>query len=387
MEEIYLDNSATTRPLDQVVELMAKIQKEVYGNPSSLHRKGMEAERVLKEARATLAELLQVRQEEIFFTSGGTESNNLAIKGAAYRRRRRGGHIVTTRIEHPSVLNAFRQLEEEGFQATYLTVDRQGYIDLQELEQAITEETILVSIIHANNEIGTLQPVEQIGALVKKRNPDLYFHVDGVQSFGKIPVNPSRWQADLFSFSAHKIHGPKGIGGLWVKQNTLLQPLCHGGDQEQGLRPGTENVAGAAGFALAARSIFPRLEENRSLLLRLKTALYRGLLEEGITTRINGPALEEGAPHILNLCFPGIKAEVLLHALEREGIYTSPGSACHSRQARPSHVLQALGLREEELSGSLRFSFSAFNTEAQIRRVVRVAAAAVRELSKYGSSV
>lgn len=385
MEEIYLDNSATTRLREEVCSLMHDIQVRQYGNPSSLHRKGLEAERLLEQARTRIAAVLETRPNEIIFTSGGTEAINLAIRGAAYRHRRRGNHLVSTIVEHPATLNCYRRLEKEGFTVTLLPVDHQGQIDLERLAETITAETVLVSMIHVNNEIGTINPVARIGALVKQRNPHTLFHVDGVQSFGRIPVRPTAWQADLFSCSAHKIHGPKGVGALWVRSGTLLQPLLEGGDQENGLRPGTENVAGAAGFGLAAELAREGLVKKTARIASLKSSLYHGLRRAGTGAVLNGPPLEESAPHIINLSFPGVKAEVLLHALAEHGIFTSPGSACHSRQGRPSHVLQALALEPKLLAGALRFSFSAFNTGAEVETVIGQTAAAVRELLSLGS--
>lgn len=380
MEEIYLDNSATTRPRQEVLSLMHDIEVTHYGNPSSLHRKGLEAERLLDQARARIAAVLETRPDEICFTSGGTEAINMAIRGSAYRHRRRGNHLVTTTVEHPAVLNCCRRLEQEGFTVTFLPVGRRGRLDPETLAGAITPGTVLVSVIHVNNEIGTVNPVERIGTLVKQCNPRTLFHIDGVQSFGRLPVRPATWQADLFSCSAHKIHGPKGVGALWVRSGTLLQPLLEGGDQEKNLRPGTENVAGAAGFGLAAEMTRDGLAAKAAHMGSLKQMLFHGLCRAQTGAVLNGPPLEEGAPHIINLSFPGVKAEVLLHALEEHGIYTSPGSACHSRRAAPSHVLHALALEPELIAGALRFSFSAFNTAAEIETVIRQTAAAVREL-------
>lgn len=385
MTEIYLDNSATTRPFDEVIELLSRTQRENYGNPSSLHARGVTAEKLLDEARRSISLLLQCREDEIYFTSGGTEANNLAIKGVAYRRKRRGGHIITTQIEHPSVLNCCRMLEKEGFTVSFLPVDRQGYLDLDQLSGMIGNETILVSTIHVNNEIGTIQPVEKIGAVIKERNPQTLYHVDGVQSFAKIPASVQRWQADLYSCSAHKIHGPKGVGALWVRKEVTLQPLFQGGEQERALRPGTENTAAIAGFGLAARLNAAHLEENAARLYRLKKKFYRGLQKTGIEYYLNGPPPEESAPHIINLSFPGVKAEVLLRILEEEKIYASPGSACHSRRPEPSHVLAAIGLDESSLSSSLRFSFSTFNDEAEFDPVIGRIVSAVRELRAFHS--
>lgn len=379
MTEIYLDNSATTRPYDAVIELMAIVNREAYGNPSSLHARGIEAERLVRVARGEVAAVLECREDEIYFTSGGTEANNLAIRGAACRHRRSGAHLITSLIEHPSVLNCIRQLEREGFTASYLPVDDRGYISLDELERLVGPETILVSIIHVNNEIGTVQPMEKIGALIKRRNPRTLFHVDGVQSFAKIETSPQRWQADLFTCSAHKIHGPKGVGALWVKQKTLLQPLMQGGDQEGKIRPGTENVAGIAGFGLAAGLTLKKREQNAARMYDLKSELYSGLQEAGLSLKQNGPGPGESAPHIINLSFDGIRSEVLVHALERHGIYTSSGSACHSRHPGPSHVLKAIGLDEARLVAALRLSFSGFNTSEEIKTVIRRIAAAVGE--------
>ncbi|NLY38719.1 MAG: cysteine desulfurase [Firmicutes bacterium] len=380
MPEIYLDNSATTRPLEAVIELMQQIYRSAYGNPSSLHAKGVEAERLLKEARARLASLLNSREDEIIFTSGGTESNNQAIKGAALRHRRRGNHIITTAIEHPSVLNSCRYLESLGFKVTYLPVDSAGYIDLGELQRLVGEQTVLVTLAHVNSEIGTIQPLREIGAIIKERNPATLFHVDGVQSFGKLPVDLAQWQADLFSFSSHKIHGPKGVGALWVKRKTLLQPLLHGGDQEGTLRPGTENVPGIAGFGLAAVMAAENMAASAAAVRELKQLLYRELVQAGLEVELNGPPLAEGSPYIINLSFRGVMAETLLHALEGEGVFASSGSACHSRRPEPSHVLQAIGVKQEGLTGALRFSFSRFNTTAEVAAASAVTAKAVREL-------
>lgn len=385
MTEIYLDNSATTRPFDDVIALFSRIQRDNYGNPSSLHAKGIAAEKLLNEARRNIASLLQCREDELYFTSGGTEANNLALKGIAHRRQHRGGHIITTQIEHPSVLNCCRRLEEEGFAVSFLPVDRQGYLDLDELSRAIRDETILVSTIHVNNEIGTVQPVEKIGTIIKERNSRTFYHIDGVQSFAKIPALLRRWQADLYSCSAHKIHGPKGAGALWVRKGVSLQPLFQGGEQEKALRPGTENTAAIAGFGLAARISARRLEDNAALLYRLKEKLYRGLRQTGVEFYLNGPPPEKAAPHILNLSFPGVKAEILLRLLEEDGIYASPGSACHSRRPEPSHVLAAIGLDESRLSSALRFSFSSFNDLTEIDRVIGRIVPAVRELRIYQS--
>ncbi|HSW36475.1 MAG TPA: cysteine desulfurase family protein [Candidatus Limnocylindrales bacterium] len=380
MTAIYLDNSATTRPYDTVIDLMAKVQGEVYGNPSSMHAKGLDSERIIGQARCEIARLFRGRENEIYFTSGGTEANNLAIKGNVHQRRRQGNHIITSSIEHHSVLNCCRFLEQEGFMVSYLPVNDAGFIALDELERVINENTIMVSIGHVNNEIGTIQPLKKIGALIK-RHSSAIFHIDAVQSFARLPLELSAWQADLVSCSAHKIHGPKGSGCLWIREGVRLQPLMQGGNQEKGLRPGTEDTAGIAGFGLAAKITEKDQPLKKSFLEKLNFLFCLGLQKNDLKFFVNGTANPEGASHILNLSFPGIKAEVLLHALEQRGIFTSAGSACHARRPEPSHVLQAIGLRGSRLDSAIRFSFSHINTEAEVETAVRETVAAVKELS------
>lgn len=362
--QIYLDNSATTRVLPEVAALMSNILTEKYGNPSSLHSKGLEAEKIVTHARRSLAAFLGVKEEEITFTSGGTEANNLALKGGARRRRRRGLHLITTKVEHPSVLYACRALEREEFTVTYLDVDSLGRVDPETVAAAIQEDTVLISVMHVNNEVGVIQPVAEIGRLVKQRKKEILYHVDAVQSFGKLPVRPADWGADLVSLSAHKIHGPKGTGALFCREGVELEPLLHGGDQERGLRPGTENTVGIAGFAEAARAAMDKREDNIHIMAALRERLLKGIfaLIPGVTH--NGPA--DGAPHILSLTMAGIRGEVLVHALEEQNIYVSTGSACHSHRADPSHVLLAMGRKDKEIEASLRFSFSPHNTAEEI---------------------
>ncbi|MBS4030365.1 MAG: cysteine desulfurase [Clostridiales bacterium] len=364
MREVYLDNSATTQVTPGVAAVMQEVLTETYGNPSSLHRKGVAAERVITSARRVLAGACAVKEGEIYFTSGGTEANNTVIKGVARRRRRRGTHLITTKIEHPSVLYAYRALEEEGFQVTYLDVDREGLVHPEKVIAALREDTILVSVMHVNNEVGSVQPVAEIGKRLKTANKEILFHVDAVQSFGKLPVLPGNWQADLISFSAHKIHGPKGVGAFYCKGGVLLEPLLHGGDQEKGFRPGTENTAGIAGFAEAAQIAVQKQEENNRLMANLRQRMLAGIMEAIPDVFYNGQA--GAAPHILSVTISGIKGEVLVHALEEHGIYISTGSACHSHRADPSHVLLAMGRAEKEIEASLRFSFSPYNTEEEI---------------------
>lgn len=364
MREVYLDNSATTPVLPTVASVMQKVLVEDFGNPSSLHRKGVVAERIKTEARRTLAAACGVGESQFFFTSGGTEANNLAIKGVARRRKRRGTHLVTTKIEHPSVLYAFRALEAEGFSVTYLDVNHEGFVEPAAVVAALQADTILVSMMHVNNEVGTVLPVAAVSQLIKQTNPDTLFHVDAVQSFGKLPVRPQDWQADLVTISAHKIHGPKGTGALYKRDAVLLEPLLHGGDQESGMRPGTENTAGIAGFAKATELALRNREENLIHLQTLKDRFLANLMETISDITVNSPS--GGAPHILNINVAGIKGEVLVHALEEKGVYLSTGSACHSHRADPSHVLLAMGRKDKEIEASLRISFSMQNTKDDI---------------------
>ncbi len=381
MADIYLDNSSTTRPYPEVIELVSKLQGEVYGNPSSLHEKGVEAEKQIETARRQIAAFFTNRENEIIFTSGGTEANNLAVKGAAIRNRKKGNHLVTSQVEHPSVLNCFRYLEEyEGFKVSYLPVNYQGLIKLDQLKRLVDKSTILVSIMHVNNEIGTIQPMKIIGSLIKKINPSTLFHIDAVQSFARLPLKIKDWHADLLSCSAHKVHGPGGAGCLWAREGTLLQPLMHGGGQENEMRPGTENVSAIAGFGLAALLTGDNQLQKAAFLSSLKLAFYRILQNKGIEIYINGPPPDKSAGHIINLSFPGLPSEVLLHSLEERGIYASAGSACHSRKPEPSHILQALGMNEDRLKSALRFSFSCYNDQQEVEHAAAQTADVVREL-------
>jgi cysteine desulfurase len=380
LQEIYLDNSATTRLHREVADLMHLIHDQYYGNPSSLHEKGIENERLIGEARRRIARFFSGREKEIVFTSGGTEANNLAITGSARRNKNKGNHLITTETEHPSVLNSFHALEKEGFRVTYLPVDNPGTVDPELLKEIITADTILVSIMHVNNEIGTIQPLATIGQILKEKSPKALFHVDAVQSFTKLPMEFRDWQADLITCSSHKIHGPTGAGCLWIKTGSLLEPIIHGGGQERGMRSGTENTAAIAGFGLAAQLSGRERAEKTDYLMRLKTSFLLELERNNITFALNGPAANQGAPHIINLSFPGVKAEVLLHVLEESGIYVSAGSACHSRHPEPSHILTAIGLSRESLSGSIRFSFSTYNDEEEIKTAAGKTAAAVTHL-------
>ncbi len=383
--EVYLDNSATTRCFDEVAQLMMKIMCEDYGNPSSMHHKGVEAEHYVRHARETLAKILKVNEKEILFTSGGTESDNIALIGTAMANHRTGRHLITTRIEHPAVLQTMRYLEDQGFWVTYLPVDGQGKIRLEDLEKAICKDTILVSIMHTNNEIGTLEPIAEAGELIKKINPNIVFHVDAVQGFGKFRIYPSRMKIDLLSVSAHKIHGPKGAGFLYVNNNIKISPIIYGGGQQKGMRSGTENVAGIAGLARAAELMYENLDEDMERLYRLREMFLQGVsrLEHVF---VNGCEGREGASHIVSLSVRGVRSEVLLHALEERGIYVSAGSACSSNKPMPSATLKAIGVEKDLLESTIRFSFSIFTTEEEIRYALKALYEMIPMLRRYKRS-
>jgi len=363
--EIYLDNAATTPCYQEVGDLVCKIMCEEYGNPSSLHKKGMEAEGRIKTAKEEIAQILKVSSKEIYFTSGGTESDNLGVIGTALANRRRGNHIITTAIEHLAVRTATEYLAEEGFEITYLPVDKQGIVDLEALQNALSKETVLVSIQLVNGEVGTIQPLAEAVQIVKNFNPDILFHTDGVQGFGKMTLYPKRLGIDLYSASAHKIHGPKGVGFLYAQDRVKIKPQMHGGRQQNNVRSGTENVPGIAGFGLAARRMMENLAQNKAHLEVLRNHFIQGLsrIEDVI---IHGASGVEQSPYILSVGFAGVPSEVLLHALEEKGIYVSSGSACASNRKTVSPVLQGMGVAIEYLESTLRFSFSEFNTKEEI---------------------
>ncbi len=373
--EAYLDNSATTRCSEGAAQLMMEVLRKDYGNPSSLHTRGMEAEQYVKEARSEISQTLKVRDKDICFTSGGTESNNLAILGAAEANRRSGRHVITTDVEHPSVSNPFSWLRENGYEVTYLSVDAFGEISTEELRRAIRDDTILVSVMHVNNEMGAVEPVEEAAKIIKSVNPRTLFHVDAVQSYGKFRIYPKRTGIDLLSASGHKIHGPKGSGFLYVGDKVKIRPILHGGGQEFGLRSGTENVPAIAGLGFAAKESYEDLEAKTEKLYRLRASFIEKVSGiAGVT--INGRTDKKGAPHIVSLSVDEVRSEVLLHALEERGIFISAGSACSSNKPAPSKTLQAIGISRELLDKTVRFSFSTETTEEEIA----YAADALREL-------
>lgn len=362
---IYLDNSATTRPFDEVIDKMSACMREEYFNPSAVYAPAMLAGRILTETREAIASQLGGRVKAVF-TSGGTEADNLALLGTARALRGRKGHFITTKVEHPAVLETAAELERLGHSVTYIGVDEEGTVDVDALVDAVREDTALVSVMQVNNEVGAVMPIEEISRRVKEKNPRTLIHVDGVQGFMRVPMHMNRMGVDLYSLSGHKIHGPKGIGALAMSDRA--RPLCiaFGGGQENGLRSGTENVPGIAGLGQAVRA-FARLDDPASDMMELKMRLRDGILQAVPDAKVNGPT--GGAPHILNVTFP-VKGEVLLHALEGAGILCSTGSACASHKKSASHVLTAMGVPDKEIDGALRFSLCPMNTPEEIDETV-----------------
>ena len=375
--EIYLDNSATTKPYQEVVDKMVLALTTQYGNPSSIYKKGIEVEREIKEIRRNIARSLGAKENEIYFTSGGTECNNTIIRSVARLNKKTKNHIISTVIEHPSVLDTLKDLESEGFEVTYLPVDKDGKISIEDLKNAIKKETILVSIMHVNNEIGTIQPIEEIGKYLKSLDEKIYLHVDAVQSYAKIKFRPSRYNIDFMSVSGHKLHGPKGIGFMYVKENNRIKPLLTGGGQEIGIRSGTENVPGIYGIGEAVKVINKDLEGTIDKIRELRDLLKEEILANIDDVKINTP--EDGVCHVLNVSFRGVRGEVLLHYLEQKEIYVSTGSACSSKK-KGSHVLNAIGLTPEEIEGAIRFSLSDLNTKEEILETIKVLKESVSDL-------
>lgn len=376
---IYFDNAATTKAFPEVVRIMEEAMQVTYGNPSAKHIKGMEAENLIKEAQDVIAKSLKAKPGEIFFTSGGTESNNTAIIGTAMKNHRRGKHIITSRIEHASVYEPMRFLEEQGFEVTYLDVDKKGYLRLDELEEAIRPDTTLVSLMFVNNEIGTVQPVKEAGEIVKKKNPETVFHVDAIQAYGKMPITPKNMKIDLLSMSGHKIHGPKGVGFLYVREGTKIQPLIYGGGQQKGMRSGTENVPGIAGLGCACRLMIGEQYENADKIRKIKEYFQERIQEIDDIIDNSGEA-----PHIASISFKGLRSEVLLHALEEREIYVSSGSACSSNKKQPvSGTLNAIGLPDEYKDGTLRFSFSLENTKEEVDETIEALKELVPMLRRF----
>lgn len=386
----YLDNSATTRCFDEVREYMSEIMDRYYGNPSSMHMVGVEAEKHIRYATDIFTGFLKADAKEIVYTSGGTESDNMALIGCARANQRAGRHIITTKIEHPAVLETCAYLEREGYEVTYLDVDEAGRVRPEDLKAALRDDTILVSVMYVNNEIGSLQPIGELGRIIKDHNPSVLFHVDAVQGFGKVRINPKREKIDLLSISGHKIHGPKGVGVLYVNAKAKIQPIVFGGGQQRGMRSGTENVPGIAGMAKAAQLLYSDFDDKIDRLYELKAYFVNELMKlDGVT--VNGlpeaadlsrtgdipeTAIRMTAPHIISASIEGIRAEVLLHALEEKEIYVSSGSACASNKPAISETLKAIGVRREFLDSTIRFSMSVETTKEELDHTLE----ALREL-------
>jgi cysteine desulfurase len=376
---IYLDNSATTKPLNDVITSFVKVAENYFGNPSSLHRLGGEAERLLVQARKQAADLLDVSPGEVIFTAGGSEGNNLAIKGTALQQKKRGNHIITTQIEHPSVSEAFEQMKELGFDVTYVPVNSFGQVNIEDIKRAIRETTILVSVIHVNNEVGTIQPIVEIGELLKQY-PKIIFHVDHVQGIGKVPLNLHNTGIDLCTMSAHKFNGLKGAGILFVRQGVKLSPLISGGEQEMQFRSGTENVAGIVSMTKALRITIENMGANVKKINDIKKEYMNGL-KTNTNITINTP-LEQSAPHIINFSINGLKSEVFVHLLEEEGIIVSTTSACSSKKKSPSKTLLAMKKDEDIVNSAIRISLSHSNELHEVPYVLKAIDKAIKQLGK-----
>ena len=380
--EAYLDNSATTKCCKSATDKMVELLTSEYGNPSSLHMKGVIAENEVTLARKKIAKTLKVQDKEILFTSGGTESNNLAIIGSAMANQRAGRHIITTSIEHASVLNPMEYLKENGFEITYLGVDKNGHISLDELKDSIRDDTILVSIMQINNEIGAIEPVEEAGRIIKAANHPIIFHVDAIQSYGKMVIRPQKLNCDLLSVSGHKIHGPKGSGFLYIKDKTKIKPIIFGGGQQKGMRSGTENVPAIAGLGIACEQIYDNFDEKIQNLYHLRELFIDRVSQiDGVS--INGSTGRDSAPHIVSTSIRGVRAEVMLHALEDKQIYVSAGSACSSNKPSISSTLKSIGVEQSLLDSTIRFSFCVNTTEDEIIYATDMMAEIVPMLQRY----
>ena len=370
--EAYLDNSATTKCADEVVDTVVKLMTTDYGNPSSKHMKGVDAEEYIKEAKEVIAKSLKCNAKEIVFTSGGTESNNMAIIGTAMANKRKGNHCIVSSVEHSSVKEPFNFLEKEGFRITYLPVNEEGKVNLDALKEALDDETIIVSCMYVNNEIGAVEPIEEIGHIVKQYNPDIVFHVDAIQAYGKYKIFPKKLNIDLLSVSGHKIHGPKGSGFLYINDKTRIKPIIFGGGQQKGMRSGTENVPAIAGLSTAVKLIYnDTFDESIDKLYELKDYFIDKLSGLPDVT-INSKKGRDAAPHIVSASFKDARAEVLLHALEEKGVYVSSGSACSSNKPGLSNTLVAINLNKNLLDSTLRFSLCYETTKEELDYTISV---------------
>lgn len=393
--EAYLDNAATTPAFAEVCDVVKKLMLTDFGNPSSKHTKGMQAENYINEAKEEIAKTLKCQTKEIVFTSGGTESNNMALIGTVMANRRAGKHIITTRIEHASIHEPLAFLEEMGYEVTYLKVDKLGHVDEKELADSIRNDTVLVSVMYVNNEIGAVEDIRKISEIIKNKNKNTIFHVDAIQAYGKYKIVPKKLGIDLMSVSGHKIHGPKGSGFIYIKENTKIRPIIFGGGQQKGMRSGTENVPAIAGLGLAAKMIYEGHSEKIEELYKLKKMLIEGLYEIGndnkcadgscgvVINGIDDIDIKDTAPHIVSASFYGIKSEVLLHALASKGVYVSSGSACSSNHPDLSGTLKAIGVGDELLDSTIRFSFSVETTKEQVEYALEVLAKQLPILKRF----
>ncbi len=380
---IYFDNAATTRASEQVAEKMTEMLCHNFGNPASVNKLGLAVEKEIRHTSQILSKGIHCKESEIFYTSGGTEGDNWAIFGTAEGYQRQGKHLITTKIEHPAVKKAMEALEQKGYEVTWLDVDSYGKINIEQLKNAIRQETILVSIILINNETGVIQDIEEIGKIIKQKNENTVFHVDAVQAFGKYPINVQKMKIDLLTMSAHKINGPKGVGMLYKREGLKVKPYILGGGQQQGQRSGTENGAGVAGLGVAVEICFQNMQKNEKNIFEIKKTLAEGILKEIPNTKINGDSLEKSSPYVLNVTFKEVRSETLLHALESKDIFVSAGSACNSKKNTNSPVLTAMGLSPEEIEGAIRFSFCQYNTVEEAEECLKELKEIVPILRKY----
>ena len=380
---IYFDNAATTRALDEVADKVKYMLLENFGNPSSQNMAGVNAENEVIKARKIIAASINAEPDEIYFTSGGTESDNWAIFGTAKGYIRSGKHMITTAIEHPAVLQPMRELEKNGWDITILGVDEKGYINIDELKAAIREDTVLVSTILINNETGTIQNAEEISKAIKSVNPHTLYHVDAVQAYGKYPINVKKMGIDMLSVSGHKVHGPKGVGFFYMKKGLKVKPIIFGGGHERGQRSGTENTPSIVGLAEAVKIDMAEMDKAVEHVKLVKKTLAEGILNSIPMTYINGPSIEEGSPYVLNIGFESLRSEVLLHSLEEKEIYVSAGSACNSKKKGASTVLSALGIDEKRIEGAIRFSFCRYNTVEEAEQCIEILKEKAAFLRKY----
>ena len=380
--EAYFDNSATTRCYPEVAEIVVKTMTEDFGNPSAMHLKGVEAEKYVREAAQILAKILKVNEKEIIFTSGGTESNNLALFGGADANKRSGNHIITTSVEHAAVGQPAERLEQMGYEVTIVPVDHRGVVQLEALEKALRPDTILVSTMYVNNEVGAVMPVEEIAKLVHEKSPKALYHVDAIQAFGKYRIYPKKAGIDMLSVSSHKIHGPKGVGFLYINEKARIQPQILGGGQQAGMRSGTDNVPGIAGLGVAAKMVYTDFDKKIEHMYQLKERLAEGFLKLP-DVRLNGMEIREGAPQILSASFLCVRSEVLLHTLEEKGIYVSAGSACSSHKRKAAGTLSAMGMEAAQRESTLRFSFSEENTFEEVDYALEVIGQVLPMLRRY----